>query len=107
MSPLLNLQQEFVFIKMPFFRILASGLQLHILVATPLLLDSPIDERILELFPFGEGTDVGLLVVGLTVHQHVIVLISNLPTFLYEMSFIRSAYFPCSAISLNYLFSYC
>lgn len=100
-----NLLQKLVFIDIAFLSLSFTQVQIYILIAVALFLDGLVDKRIFEVFALGEGTDVGLLVLGLVVHQHIVILNHRHSTFLYEIYFMRSAYLPCSARSLNSLFS--
>ena len=38
------------------------------------VVDGSVDECVFEVFAFGEGADVALLVVSLVAHKHVVVL---------------------------------
>lgn len=64
-------------------------------VSSSLLLDVLLDEGVLHGVSLRKRTDKSLDILILAVHEHVVVLNKTAFTFLYEIYFIRSAYFPC------------
>ena len=54
-----------------------------------------VDKAIFEIITFGKHTDKLFLFIVLVTHQHVVVLNSEVDTFLYDIYFMRSASLLC------------
>ena len=74
---------------------------IKLFVSSSLLLDVLLDEGVLHGIALRKRTHKSLNILALAVHEHVVILDKTAITFLYEIYFIRSAYFPCYALSLN------
>jgi hypothetical protein len=80
--PLFDLIQQFVLVDVLLLLLPPARIHLRHLVASTLILDVLLDQRLLHRFSLRKGTHVALHVVALVAHQHVVVLRRQGLTFL-------------------------